>query len=508
MSILLIHPPVVKPCEPPPGLARLQGALNAHGIKNVVLDASIEGLHALLQSASAAAGDVWTSRCVRNRSHHLRSVREPGLFSRPARYRRAVFDLNRLATVAGRRCNVQLSLSNYQDDRLSPLRRSDLARAAENPEANPFYAYFSRRLSGLLEAHQFSWAGLSLNYLSQALTAFAMIGFLKKHDPSLKVVLGGGLVTSWMRRSDIQEDFRGWVDASVAGAGELPLLEMSGIRGRPEEEFTPSYDDLHRNEYLSPGAVLPYSASSGCYWRRCAFCPERAEANPYRPVAPERVLADLGALRARIQPALLHLLDNAISPSLMQAMIRHPVGAPWYGFARITPHLTDPDFCRALKESGCAMLQLGIESGDQDVLDDLEKGIDLQTASLALKNLKRAGIGTYVYLLFGTPTETESRARKTLDFTVRHRGEIDFLNAAIFNLPSSGEGMNGLETEWFYEGDLSLYRDFSHPSGWDRRSVRHFVQREFRRHPAIRPIILRDPPLFTSNHAPFFAGCP
>ena len=52
------------------------------------------------------------------------------------------------------------------------------------------------------------------------------------------------------------------------------------------------------------------------------------------------------------------------------------------------------------------MLKLGVESGDQAVLDRMQKGIDLQTASLALKTLKRAGIASYVYLLFGTPGET------------------------------------------------------------------------------------------------------
>jgi hypothetical protein len=80
------------------------------------------------------------------------------------------------------------------------------------------------------------------------------------------------------------------------------------------------------------------------------------------------------------------------------------------------------------------------------------------------------------------------------------------MNIAIFNLPLSSPEAAGLETAGFYEGDLSLYTDFQHPQGWDRRSVREFLDTEFRRHPAIRPILKNHPPLFTSNHAPFFAG--
>ena len=55
----------------------------------------------------------------------------------------------------------------------------------------------------------------------------------------------------------------------------------------------------------------------------------------------------------------------------------------------------------------------------------------------------------------------------------------------------------------FSEGDLSLYADFDHPRGWGRREVRAFLDREFRRHPAVSPIVRRQPPHFTSNHAPF-----
>ena len=61
-----------------------------------------------------------------------------------------------------------------------------------------------------------------------------------------------------------------------------------------------------------------------------------------------------------------------------------------------------------------------------------------------------------------------------------------------------------LATRAFYEGDLSLYREFTHPSGWSRDVVRAFVADEFEADPAIKAILARNPPVFTSNHAPFF----
>jgi hypothetical protein len=85
-----------------------------------------------------------------------------------------------------------------------------------------------------------------------------------------------------------------------------------------------------------------------------------------------------------------------------------------------------------------------------------------------------------------------------------HAAAIDFLNLAIFNLPLGSPDAQGLALRDFYDGDLALYRDFEHPGGWDRSQARRFVERVFKKHPLVQPIVRRDPPLFTSNHAAFF----
>jgi len=206
-----------------------------------------------------------------------------------------------------------------------------------------------------------------------------------------------------------------------------------------------------------------------------------------------------------MNPSLIHVLDSSISPSLLKALTQSPPGAPWYGFTRITEHLADADFCLLLKRSGCVMLKLGIESGDQEVLDQLGKGINLPTASAALKALKKAGIATYCYFLFGTPPENEESALKTLDFVIDHHDCIDFLNLAIFNLPAASIEAQSLATSDFYEGDLSLYKNFSHPLSWHRPLVRNFLEKTFKKHPAVVKILQRTPYFFTSNHAPFFS---
>jgi hypothetical protein len=502
--MLLIHPPVSKPCEPPAGIAKLCGALFRHGINYEGLDANLEGLLSLLK-AFPEPSDTWTSRALRHLSRHLASMSRWNAYHDESRYRRAVKDLNRILEMAARSSRVHLGLANYEHEELSPTRSADLLRAAENPEDNPFFPHFGKRLLEILKNRQPSVIGFSMNYLSQALSTFAMIGFLRRQCPGVKLVLGGGLITSWMRRPQWKNPFDGLVNHLVSGPGEIPLLSFMGAKPFGDQHYSPRYDVLPVKEYFAPGPILPYSASSGCYWNRCSFCPERSEGNPYIPVPSERVLADLLHLVDEQRPVLVHLLDNAISPPLLKAMIKHPLRVPWYGFARITHHLTDPDFCLGLRRSGCVMLKMGLESGDQGVLDVLQKGIDLEEASSALKNLKKAGIATYVYLLFGTPPEGLTEARRTLEFVAKHHDSIGFLNLAIFNMPIYSPEAQQVETKSFYEGDLSLYTAFAHPKGWSRSLIRQFLDKEFKRHPAVAPILRRDPPVFTSNHAPFLA---
>jgi hypothetical protein len=501
--VILIQPPLAKPSEPPAGLAKLSGALATRGIRHTLVDANLEALLYLLSHASFSSPDTWTMRAYRNISRNLASLRDLRLYGNIGRYRRAVADVNRLLERSGG-ARRRISLADYEESDLSPQKSENLLCAADHPERNIFYPYFSGRLSELMDrGEDHGVVGISLSYLSQAVCAFAMMGFLRRGYPRVKIVLGGSLITSWMTNPQWRNPFRGLVDVLVPGPGEHTLLTMLGERTE-KRFFTPSFDDLPLNQYLSPGSILPYAASRGCYWRSCSFCPEKSEGMTFSPTPPALAVENLKQLSSRYEPVLIHLVDDALSPALMARMISDPPGCPWYGFSRMTPELADVEFCKGLKTSGCVMLKLGLESGDQAVLDALEKGITLDLASEALTSLKQAGIATYVYLLFGTPPETFEAARRTLDYVATHHENIDFLNLAIFNLPIDCPEADVLDTRRFYEGDLSLYADFIHPHGWSRRVVRTFLDREFRRHPAVRPILLRHPPFFSSNHAPFF----
>ena len=119
--MLIIHPPLTKPCEPPAALAHLQATLTAHGHPCQVIDMNIEGLHYIFEHATPE-DDTWSKRAFKAKDRNLQALRERKIYSNIDRYKRAVSDLNRLLDNEGKRFDLQLSFGNYVDHRKSPLK--------------------------------------------------------------------------------------------------------------------------------------------------------------------------------------------------------------------------------------------------------------------------------------------------------------------------------------------------------------------------------------------------
>ena len=206
-SILLINPPLTKPCEPPAGIAKLAGFLRSNGIDCRVYDASIDGILGLLDQPQQP-DDTWTKRAHKHLQTHLDSIRSLPLYNHRDRYKRAVMDINRLLSMKGRSHDANLSLGNYTSPHLSPVRSADLLQAAETYSDNPFFSLYSRSLSKMIVEWEPDFFGISINFMSQALSAFYMMGFIKKRFPGKNIVCGGGLVTSWLEIPGWQNPLR------------------------------------------------------------------------------------------------------------------------------------------------------------------------------------------------------------------------------------------------------------------------------------------------------------
>lgn len=499
--MLLIFPPIAKPCEPPAGVALLSGALKDNGIPCEVVDANMEGILYLIRS-DVKLNDPWSRRAIKKREQNLAELKKPQIYAHPDRYHQRVNDLNRMLSISADQNRFKISLSDYSDARLSSVSSRDLLKSAATYRENPFYGYFETGLRHRLEGSASPYVGISICYLNQSLVGFALAGWVRDNFKDKKIIMGGGLISSWMSRPDYSHPFEGLVDVCIRGEGEGPLLELLGRKRGNKKHYVPDYDFVKNDVYLAPGKVLPFRASIGCYWSKCRFCPEKAETRAYSARRASKVLEDLRRIEHAYRPDYVHLIDNAVTPAFLRLMSREKFSFKWYGFVRFEKDFLDLEFCKNLKRCGCDMLKLGLESGDQMVLNQMNKGTDLHMASQILENLHRAGILTFVYLLFGTQYEDRAAAQKTLEYIKAHEDYIDYLNLAVFNLPKFSEDTGDLKTWEFYHGDLSLYLNFVHPLEWGRKEVKQFIQKVFKK--VVSGSVRKNPVFFSSNHAVFF----
>jgi hypothetical protein len=531
-DLLLVHPPAARPAEPPLGTAVLLSHLRRKGATAEAIDANLEAHLYLLDGdrLAAAAGPAPATALHRA----MKSVPEALSFLRSSdagrsfpRYTAAARRLNTaLSAYRGAGGRERWTLGDYVHADLSEFSPRDLSLAASGKAGTLFSGYFRDALLPRVVRMRPRAVAVSVNYRHQVLPAFELAGMLRRRLPGVPVYGGGGMFTSWRRslhgmgRSFLPFDRVGFgpgESALAAAAGGAPMDGGPFFEDGEAVEFFPDFGFAPLREYLSPEPVLPVTSTRGCYWRRCRFCPEAvAPVHPYRVSDAETLPALLRELSDRYGVRRFHLTDNAIPVSILRSMADAGSvlrGLSWHGFARFERALLDPEFASSLAAAGCSMLQLGLESGSQPLLDRMGKGTRVADAAAILSNLSRAGIAAYVYVMLGSPGETESDAERTRSFLAEHAGEIGFLNLSILNMPRDASWSGIAEGSAPREGGfndedepLGLYRRVAASDGWGRAQARRFLQKRILGDPAIRAIAARTPPWFGDSHAFFFGG--
>jgi radical SAM superfamily enzyme YgiQ (UPF0313 family) len=76
----------------------------------------------------------------------------------------------------------------------------------------------------------------------------------------------------------------------------------------------------------------------------------------------------------------------------------------------------DSEMLKEMKEAGCDMIVYGIESGSQEILNNMKKGITINKIREVIKETKKNGIRIHATFMFGAPGETKETIRKTIEF--------------------------------------------------------------------------------------------
>ncbi|MBW2347705.1 MAG: radical SAM protein [Deltaproteobacteria bacterium] len=273
----------------------------------------------------------------------------------------------------------------------------------------------------------------------------AMAGRIKAIRPETAVVAGGMLVKKVLDAGDALpsdakqylSSFSGKVDAFVieahgeqtlakylrclsrgeppAGVPNLGLFSSDGslrfTRRQAEDvevdETAIQWDQIPRR-YLRP--TLPVNSSRGCHYR-CRFCTyhwyfPRVHYKSLQVLRDELCrIRDLGFVRHVRFTDDNFTADPKRFRAVLEMMIRESFGFSWSSFARASA--LKPDLVRLMKRAGCEFVDMGIESGSDAVLRNMDKKLRREQSLEAIRALNAEGIYSRGSFIVGFPGETE-----------------------------------------------------------------------------------------------------
>ncbi|MDD5154977.1 MAG: radical SAM protein [Candidatus Omnitrophica bacterium] len=104
---------------------------------------------------------------------------------------------------------------------------------------------------------------------------------------------------------------------------------------------------------------------------------------------------------------------------LCEGIIERKLGINWICNSRVDT--LDRERISRMKKAGCWAVGLGIESGNQEILERIKKGITLKQSREAVRLCKEYGIKTYAYFIIGFPWDN----RQTINDSVKFAAELD-----------------------------------------------------------------------------------
>lgn len=281
--------------------------------------------------------------------------------------------------------------------------------------------------------------------------AYGICEKIKKSNDSIKTIFGGVHV-SW-GKTLILKHFPA-IDVVIAGEGEYAFLNyiegskpdtIPGLFYRNENEFKhgpiqnksnlcimddlpfPAYDLINGFPKKYAMALFSYPkhpnasiiSSRGCAYQ-CSYCDRSVFQNSFRWNSPEYTFElikwlhkDFGVRHVMFYDDLFTLNRKRVS-NLCNLLRNSNLKITYNCIVRIG-HI-DHDLIKELKSSGCWMVHVGIESGDQDILDMHKEGLSLSDIRRDVEQLHNSGLWVKGLFMMGFPGEKENSIKKTITF--------------------------------------------------------------------------------------------
>lgn len=272
-------------------------------------------------------------------------------------------------------------------------------------------------------------------------------GLIKKRAPETKIILGGPEAT--VKDSELLKE--SIYDFAVRNEGEITLLELmknlknssvniNDIKGitykkegriikNPDRDFIKDLDALPSPDHDllgGPGYVYPLVTGRGCPYN-CIFCYEKATGKKFRYRSVEKTFEEIINGLEKYKLKAFSIFDDTFVSDVKRAKdilrrlikFRNEKKADFIFFceARADILFQDKELAELLKEAGLKRLQIGVESGNQGILNAFKKGITIEQIKRSIKLVYEAGIPSVVgNFILGAPGESKDTIRKSIEF--------------------------------------------------------------------------------------------
>jgi len=162
-------------------------------------------------------------------------------------------------------------------------------------------------------------------------------------------------------------------------------------------------------------------SSRGCP-NRCIFCDNSISRKKVRMHSPERVVKEIELLINKYGVKELDFVDDnfTLDPerilNICKLIRDKDISISWRCLARVDT--ISKALLKEMKKSGCWLIAYGIESGNQNILNYIQKDINLNQIKKAVKLTNEAGIETFAYFMLGFPIDTKQTIDDTIKFAL------------------------------------------------------------------------------------------
>jgi len=239
---------------------------------------------------------------------------------------------------------------------------------------------------------------------------------LKKSNPNIKIIVGG-VSAYWFKIFMEQKKQFHLIDNIVIGYGEVEIInilkekQLTQIIEQQNFEYIdniiPDYSDINLRDYSK--RILYLSTSRGCIYN-CSFCQVSQIWKKFllRPV--DHIIEELLFMKNTYNITDFKLTDsiiNAVLPNMRSLCnTLKDYNFTWDAMFSIRNKIMVENDYKLLKDAGCRLLLIGIESGSLQVRNHMGKTFTNQDVLQTLEYLNKYKIDVCLMFIVGYPTET------------------------------------------------------------------------------------------------------